>query len=248
MKKTAPLSKSQYGIYVECANHQGESCYNLPYIYILDHSLDATRLCRAIETAVMAHPTLFTRISLSDDGEPMQSIDEHESFSISVEHIADFESVKQSLVTPYDIFKDRLFRIRLFDDGANFYLFIDYHHLIADGTSMQLMLNDIDRAYRGMPLDSEQKILIDQVEEERMARESQNFLEAKKWYAQIFDCNDTFTQLQPDLEITEHSEDNMVRILDIDMSNVDDFCHRTGIFRCTLFIAAYSYLLAKYNN
>ena len=136
MKRTAPLLKSQYGIYVECANHQGESCYNLPYIYILDHSLDATRLCRAIETAVMAHPTLFTRISLSDDGEPIQSIDESETFSIAVERIDDFELVKPQLVVPYDILKDRLFHIRLFDDGAHFYLFIDYHHLVADGTSM----------------------------------------------------------------------------------------------------------------
>ena len=248
MKRTAPLLKSQYGIYVECANHQGESCYNLPYIYILEHSLDAALLCRAIETAVMAHPTLFTRISLSDDGEPMQSMDESESFSISVEHITDFDLVKQSLVTPYDIFRDRLFRIRLFDDGANFYLFIDYHHLIADGTSMQLMLNDIDRAYRGLPLDSEQKILIDQVEVERNARESQHFLEAKQWYAQNFDCNDTFTPLQPDREETSLSEDSLLHILNITTQEVDDFCHRTGIFRSTLFTAAYSYLLARYNN
>ena len=248
MKRTAPLSKSQYGIYVECANHQGESCYNLPYIYILDHSLDAARLCRAIETAVMAHPTLFTRISLSDDGEPMQSIDEHESFSITVEEIADFDSVRQSLVTPYDIFKDRLFRIRLFDDGANFYLFIDYHHLIADGTSMQLMLNDIDRACHGQPLEPEMRTMMEQVLVEQDIRQSKAFEEDKQWYAQNFDCADTYTPLQPDLEITEHSEDSLVRILDIDMSSVDDFCHSNGVFRSTLFTAAYSYLLAKYNN
>ena len=30
MKLIAPLSKSQYGIYVECATHIGEPYYNLP--------------------------------------------------------------------------------------------------------------------------------------------------------------------------------------------------------------------------
>ena len=70
----APLSKTQYGIYVECVNHSGEICYNLPYLHTLDPTLDADRLCRAIETTVKAHPTLFTRITLNDEGEPMQTI------------------------------------------------------------------------------------------------------------------------------------------------------------------------------
>ena len=68
MKTTAPLSKTQYGIYVECANHRGEICYNLPYLYTLDKSLDTERLRAAVETVVKAHPTLFTRIVLNDDG------------------------------------------------------------------------------------------------------------------------------------------------------------------------------------
>ena len=33
MKLSAPLSKSQFGIYVECASHQNEPFYNLPYYY-----------------------------------------------------------------------------------------------------------------------------------------------------------------------------------------------------------------------
>jgi hypothetical protein len=70
MTTKTPLSKTQYGLYVECVNHQGEVCYNLPYLYTLDGSLDGDRLCRAIESAVAAHPTLFTRIALDDNGEP----------------------------------------------------------------------------------------------------------------------------------------------------------------------------------
>ena len=75
MKRSAPLSKPQFGIYVECASHTGEPCYNLPYIYVLDRSLDGERLLAAIETAFKAHPTLFTRIEMGDDGEPVQTLD-----------------------------------------------------------------------------------------------------------------------------------------------------------------------------
>ena len=115
---TAPLSKTQYGIYVECVNHSGEICYNLPYLYTLDKSLDTAQLCKAIETAVQAHPTLFTRIKLNDEGEPMQHI-EAESWKIEVEEIHDIEAAKPLLVKPFDIYGDQLFRIRLLRDASH---------------------------------------------------------------------------------------------------------------------------------
>jgi hypothetical protein len=83
---TAPLSKVQYGLYVECVAHQGEACYNLPYLYVLDGTLDGDKLCRAIETAVAAHPTLFTRIKLDENGDPYQSVDDSETFALNIEN------------------------------------------------------------------------------------------------------------------------------------------------------------------
>lgn len=53
MKTTAPLTKTQYGLYAECIEHQGEACYNIPYLYTLDGSLDGERLKTAIERAVL---------------------------------------------------------------------------------------------------------------------------------------------------------------------------------------------------
>ena len=81
MKTIAPLSKTQYGLYAECIAHQGEVCYNIPYLYTLDGSLDEDQLRKAIEAAVAAHPTLFTRIELTEQGDPMQVIDDSQTFS-----------------------------------------------------------------------------------------------------------------------------------------------------------------------
>ena len=53
-KTTAPLSRSQYGIYAECVGHENEVYYNLPFLFVFDGSLDADRLCRAIETTIKA--------------------------------------------------------------------------------------------------------------------------------------------------------------------------------------------------
>jgi NRPS condensation-like uncharacterized protein len=123
MKLSAPLTKTQYGIYTECASKTGEPCYNLPYLYTLDKSLDAEKLCKAIETAVMAHPTLFTRIELTEEGDPMQTVDmDKEDWRFgteNIEDITDIEQAKRQLVEPFNLYGDRLFHIRLLRDSKS---------------------------------------------------------------------------------------------------------------------------------
>ena len=249
MKKHAPLSKVQYGIYVECASRIGEICYNLPYVYALDKSLDEERLRTAVIDAVEAHPTLFTRIELTDDGEPMQTIDmDNEHFELEIEDTTDIEKKAAELVRPFDIYNDRLFRIHLLRDDSHPYLFIDYHHLIVDGTSMSLLLHDINDAYNGKAVSGESMTLADVCAEEEALRQSPAFEEAKQWYAKNFDCSDTFTQLLPDREEPELKEASLLRTLSVDMDRVEQFCRDNGIFKSTLFTMAYAYLLAKFNN
>ncbi len=249
MKRSAPLTKSQYGIYVESVNHNGEPYYNLPYIYVLDGSLDGNRLLAAIEAAFKAHPTLFTRIELADDGEPVQTIDmDNEQWSLTVEEIQDIEQEKLRLVQPFNIYGGRLFHVNVLHDKEHYYLFLDYHHIIVDGTSMQIMLKDIDKAYHGEAITPEELTLMDVAIAEAARRETPAFDEAKQWYAQNFDCSDTFTQFMPDLEEPEHSEDNLLRTLSLDLNRVDQYCKRNGVFKSTLFTTAYAFLLAKFNN
>ena len=248
MKTTAPLSKTQYGIYAECVGYEGEARYNLPYLYILDGGLDGNRLAQAIEAAVAAHPTLFTRIELSDDGEPMQTIDDSETFSLAVEDVNDIEVVKKELIQPFNLYQDRLFRIRLLHDSEHYYFFLDIHHIIGDGTTLKVMLSDVETAYNGWELAPEQLTMAEVAIAEAELRKTSAFEEGKQWYAQTFDCGDTFTPLAPDLEIEAHSEASMVRTLAIDTALVDSFCKENGIFKSNFFTTAYSFLLARYNN
>ncbi len=260
MKQATPLSQSQYGIYVECASHIGEIFYNLPYIYTLDKRVDADKLCQAIETAVKNHPTLFTRIETNADGEPMQCIgddidlwtisigDDIDLWTIKVEDIDDIEKERANLVQPFELMGGPLFRMRLLRSPEHLYLFIDYHHIIVDGTSMQLMLSDIDKAYRGITPEKEEISQAEVSKNEQAQRESPFFEESKQWYASHFDCGDVFTPLIPDLEETTVTEGSLLHTLATDPSRVNAFCKEHGIFRSTLFTAAYSFLLAKFNN
>ena len=158
--KTAPLSKTQYGIYAECVAHQGEAYYNLPYLFALDGSLDEEKLKNAVETAVSAHPTLFTRIALNEQGDPIQTLDGSGTFVLKVETVADIEAEKQRMIVPFDIYNDRLFHIRLLKDKDHYYLLLDIHHIICDAFSLEVMLADIESAYNGKALEAEAMTMI----------------------------------------------------------------------------------------
>ena len=244
----ASLSKTQYGIYAECVQHTGEASYNIPLIHVLDGSLDIERLCRAIEQAVAAHPTLFTRIELSEQGDPLQTIDDTETFSLNVEQTADIEAEKATFIQPFDLYKDRLFRIRLLRDDTHIYLLLDMHHIISDGGSWRVLLADIEKAYNGTPLEKEALTQADVAKAETEQRESPAFEEDKKWYAENFDCGDCFSSLLPDLEEEEHKEGLLTRVMEVDTAAVDAFCKEKGIYKSTFFTAAYSYLLAKFTG
>ncbi len=248
MKISAPLTKTQYGLYVECVNHQGEACYNIPYVYILDASLDEEKLTAAIEAAVKAHPTLFTRIELNEQGDAVQTICDSETFSLEVETVDNPQMTIDSFVKPFDLYHDRLFRIRLLKDAAHYYLLQDIHHIISDGTSRKVLLADIEKAYRGETLEAEALTLAEVAQAEAAQRESPAFEEDKKWYAENFDCGDCYSPLLPDLDGEEPQEGLLTRTMNVAIDAVEAYCKEHDIFKSTFFTAAYSFLLAKYNN
>ena len=245
----APLSRSQYGIYAECVSHENEVFYNLPYLFVFDGSIDADRLCRAIETTIKAHPTFFTRIGVNDEGEPFQSVNlEKEEFSLTVEQVTDIEAEKQKFIEPFQLNGGRLFHTKVMRDAEHVYWLFDMHHIISDGTSYNVIIHDVETAYNGGTLAPEEMSMRGLALAEAEMRKTPAFEEGKQWYAQNFDCGDTFTQLIPDLEIPGQSDAHLVRILNIDMDRVDAFCKDNDIKKSAFFTGAYAYLLAKYNN
>ena len=119
MKTSAPLKKSQYGLYVECAQHPGEAYYNIPY------------LKTAIETAVNAHPALLTRIGVDEHGDPIQTIDDSEKITLGeVEQVTDIRAAIEGFIQPFDIYNDHFFRMRMLRDDEHYYWLLDIHHII----------------------------------------------------------------------------------------------------------------------
>ena len=248
MKTSAPLKKSQFGLYVECAQHPGEAYYNIPYLYTFDGSLDENRLKTAIETAVAYHPALLTRIGVDEHGDPIQTVDDSEKWTLEVEHVTDIRAAIEGFIQPFDIYNDHFFRMRMLRDDEHYYWLLDIHHIIGDGSTLKVLLDDIGAAYEGKELTPETITMAELAREEDEQRKTPQFEADKQWYAQNFDCGDCYSTLLPDLDGTEDTDGLEARCMNIESTRVDAFCREHGIFKSTLFTAAYSFLLAKYNN
>ncbi len=248
MKKSAPLKKSQFGLYVECAQHPGEAYYNIPYLYTFDGSLDENRLKTAIETAVANHPALLTRIGVDGHGDPIQTVDDSEKWTLEVEHVTDIRAAIEGFIQPFDIYNDRFFRMRMLRDDEHYYWLLDIHHIIGDGSTLKVLLDDIGAAYEGQELTPETITMAELALEEEEQRKTPQFEADRQWYAQEYDCGDCFSTLLPDLDGTEDADGLEARCMHLDSARVDAFCREHGIFKSTLFTAAYSFLIAKYNN
>ena len=223
--------------------------YNIPYLYTFDGSLDEDRLKTAIETAVAAHPTLLTRIGVDEHGDPIQTVDDSETITLGeVERVTDIRAAIEGFIQPFDIYHDHFFRMRMLRDDEYYYWLLDIHHIIGDGSTLKVLLDDIGAAYEGKELTPETITMAELAREEEEQRKTPQFEADKQWYAQNFDCGDCYSTLLPDLDGTEDADALEARCLNIESTRVDAFCRERGIFKSTLFTAAYSYLLAKYNN
>ncbi|WP_039913290.1 non-ribosomal peptide synthetase [Cellvibrio mixtus] len=152
-----PLSKQQQGIYVLSLFNPGETHYNIPSAYQIRGSLDASRLEQAINSLLHRHNALRSNFTLIN-GEPVCTIRPYENISLQQKIVAlsDHQKIQIHLnefVKPFDLENDLLFRCLLLRCADDLHILaLDVHHIVADGTSFQLLLAELHAAYTGIPL------------------------------------------------------------------------------------------------
>lgn len=248
-----PLSILQKVYFASNMQREGEVVNDIFNMYELDESIDLGRLSEAIKTAFTIHRGLFTRFFTDSNGEPRQKI-VMENFDIPIEKMTEeeFEAEKKEIKKPFYLLKDRLFRVRLFsitpgssmNGKAKHYLYIDLHHIVSDGVSRQILLRDIDRAYCGLPLESEGWTAAEMAVEESGLQESPFYQEAVQWHKETFAGAKL---ISTGCQASDDQCETMCR-LDVSCSQVEAFCKREGVTINALSTAAYMLLMGHYGG
>ena len=239
-----PLTKTQEGVLVECMTHPDSVVYNIPFLFKLNSSVDLDKLENAVRAAFNAHPYIKLTIRNDDDGD--FRCERHDEDDVVIERV-NTKINMNNLVKPFKLFGNPLYRISLIDVDAK-YLFMDVHHIVADGESMAVIIDDINAAYSGEVLTAERYTGFDIALDEQDLRQSDEYTKAKEYYSRLLEG------LEPDhLPLPDRKEDISVCsrvnvISEIDHETVLSFCSKNNISENILFNGAFGYLLSCYND
>ncbi|MDD4494335.1 MAG: amino acid adenylation domain-containing protein [Eubacteriales bacterium] len=128
--------------------------YNMPGIAHVYGSLDKERLENSFKEIINRHEVLRTSFELLD-GEPVQIIHEHVEFGIEFfESNADRDSIIKGFFKPFDLGNAPLIRVGLIKTtDAEHLLLFDMHHIISDGESIRILINEFTELYSGEVLE-----------------------------------------------------------------------------------------------
>lgn len=239
-----PLTNTQEGILVECTANMGTTIYNIPYLLKLGRGVDLEKLASAIDMTVEAHPYLKTRLFMNDNGDVLQKRDDN---LICKTPIIDGMN-KETLVRPYMMFNEQLFRFEIYRTVGGNYLFLDIHHIIADGTSLAIIINDINRAYGGEKLETEKYTSYDLALDNSDALKSDAYKNAENYYKSVFEKEGGSICFYPDKNGSVPTAKTFRReVSEISVQSVKDFCKKNGITENVFFISVFGITLGKYN-
>ena len=132
--------------------------YNVPLAFSFEGNADLAAWRENLTRLVACHEALRTRFCLID-GSLKQIISDPAEFSLTVgtaKRQAYLECV-HDFIRPFDLQRDTLFRAHLvqFEDSSGGLILFDFHHIVCDGMSLAIVLEDLARLFLGQALSPE---------------------------------------------------------------------------------------------
>lgn len=149
-----PLSAAQSRLWVLSQFEQSKIAFNQPSIYVFEGNLDRAALEYAFSKVIERHESLRTVFRKDGRGEIGQYIlaAEDSGFQLKYQDLRQSPQkedpanalVRSALATPFDLTAGPLLRAELFQVEDNKWV-IAYvtHHIISDGWSMNILINDL---------------------------------------------------------------------------------------------------------
>ena len=237
-----PLSKTQEGIFVESVSKANSTNYNIPYLFKLPKDIDIEKLKEAILRVLDIHPYLRTTLSMDEDGN-IQATRDVLSSTVSIIH-EDIDM--EHLVRPFTILNSPLYRVEIYIGKEN-YLFFDFHHILCDGTSEAVILEDLSKAYLGEDLQREEFTGFEVALEEQDNLASDKLDAAKKYYQEVLKDIDGDYILKKDLKTAKESKlESTDYYLDIPNAKLDKFIKDNKLTNNAYFNFAFAFTLSKF--
>ncbi len=149
------LAPNQLPIFTEEKLGTAGTAYHVTGLVKVDGYLDIKKLQEAAQQLIYRHESLRTSFHMEEDS-PVLRIHNKCSIEIPVRrYIRDVEVEAMNTIQPFELESAPLLRIEVWmkeEEPATRYLLIDLHHLIADGISAHIIVEELLHLYEGRTL------------------------------------------------------------------------------------------------
>lgn len=248
LDKDQPLSGEQMYMFDYHCRFPYSLAWNLPILLKLDSSVDIDKVKAAVDICLKAHPVFSTVYLFDDDRNLVQRYERNKHFDIKIEEISErkFADLLETLVQPYELINQPLYRARLFRTEKGGYLFIDMHHSISDGTSLHILVEDISKAYEGIMPEADYYYL--NLEERMKDRNAHLCGRGRTYYSETLDGYEWSRALNVDSNTTENVYGNISSALPIELQEYEAVRRIFGCGKNAFFIATAVLALHIYND
>lgn len=151
-----PLSSSQKRIFVIEQLEKGSLAYNITFAMEFEDGIDRKKLENVFRMIFLRHESLRTYFSFVDD-EVVQIVSDNTQLDIDYMTAKDeqeYKNITMEFIKPFDLFNAPLMRVGVISlmGSKKELMIIDVHHIIADGLSVGIILNEFSALYRGRTL------------------------------------------------------------------------------------------------
>jgi len=197
------LSSSQRRLWVLSQFEATNIAYNIPLAYVIGGTLQRAILETALQEVVTRHEILRTVFRTQDDGEVYQLVQDMQDMDCSIRIadlrlVPDYEAVlrhelKAEALKPFDLANGPLFGVSIYllDDDRQV-LFVNMHHIIGDGWSLEVLLKELLLLYNSkvngtmLRLDSLKLQYKDYAHWQRRQLQGEQLEKHKTWWLQQF--------------------------------------------------------------
>ena len=150
------VTKIQEGIYISCMINEDGIDYNMPQCYCVDGEIKVDKLNRAFVKVVDRYEILRTNFTLLEDG-VASIIAKKLNPVVGCTYCESIEEEYHRFIKPFDLEKDLLIRMEIVETKEKQYLLVDAHHIILDGISFGLLIEELSAYYN--ELDGRENII-----------------------------------------------------------------------------------------
>lgn len=249
-----PISSAQKRIYYASNLDNNSTLYNIAGGIIVDQTLDIEKLEQCFRTLIDRHEALRTRFEVKNNN-VVQIIEDNIEFNLKLDQVTteDLNKIYSNFVKPFDLSKAPLFRTKLVQLKNNkMLLLLDMHHIISDGTSLSILLQELCDLYNGSALPEKQIDYKDFTLWEKEQFETDEFKKSKEYWVSEFKdeiplLNMPTNNPRPSVQNFEGSNYHTKLSKEI-FDKVNKIAKQLNITPYMLMLSVYYILLSKYTS